>query len=157
MISSANPSRQLVALVAGWTGNHRGSGYSRQDGHPSGHDAGEGGKPFGRGDRRDRGFPIFRPLATEGIWSPLGIRTHVADLLDPRAYDALPDADRVVFMAGRKFGTGGSEGLTWATNTLIPQADLPPIRRSSDCRLFHRCGLRPGAGRTAAGPLKPRL
>ena len=33
---------------------------------------------------------------------------------------ALPDADNVVFMAGRKFGSQGAEHLTWAMNALVP-------------------------------------
>ncbi|RKX88500.1 MAG: epimerase [Spirochaetes bacterium] len=51
-----------------------------------------------------------------------GIRTVAADLLSPDAAAGLPDAQRVVYMVGRKFGTAGSEELTWAVNTLIPQA-----------------------------------
>ncbi len=41
----------------------------------------------------------------------------VADLMDPKAVEALPDAPNVIFMAGRKFGSSGQEHLTWATNT----------------------------------------
>jgi len=51
-----------------------------------------------------------------------GIRTIAADLMDTDAVAALPDARRVVYMVGRKFGTSGSEELTWAVNTLIPPA-----------------------------------
>ncbi|MCL2708553.1 MAG: epimerase, partial [Defluviitaleaceae bacterium] len=43
-----------------------------------------------------------------------------ADLLAPGAVDTLPDAENVIFMAGRKFGTEGNECLTWATNSLLP-------------------------------------
>ena len=49
-----------------------------------------------------------------------GIQTVVCDLLDRDAVDKLPDAERVVFMAGRKFGTTGYEGATWGMNTLVP-------------------------------------
>ncbi len=42
------------------------------------------------------------------------------DLLDPSAVQALPLTPNVIFMAGRKFGTGGQESLTWAMNTLVP-------------------------------------
>lgn len=51
-----------------------------------------------------------------------GIRTVPADLMNPEAVKDLPDADRVVYLVGRKFGTAGSEDLTWAVNTLIPAA-----------------------------------
>lgn len=43
-----------------------------------------------------------------------------ADLLTPGALDALPDAENVIFMAGKKFGTEGNEYATWAMNTWLP-------------------------------------
>lgn len=43
-----------------------------------------------------------------------------ADLLDRAQVDALPDSKNVIFLAGRKFGSTGNEGLTWATNALLP-------------------------------------
>jgi len=43
-----------------------------------------------------------------------------ADLLDRKQVDALPDSKNVIFLAGRKFGSTGNEGLTWATNALLP-------------------------------------
>ena len=49
-----------------------------------------------------------------------GIETVACDLLDDGALASLPDAPNVVFMAARKFGTTGSEHLTWAMNTQLP-------------------------------------
>lgn len=49
-----------------------------------------------------------------------GIKTLAADLLNPGELASLPDAERIVYMVGRKFGTSGSEELTWAVNTLVP-------------------------------------
>jgi nucleoside-diphosphate-sugar epimerase len=49
-----------------------------------------------------------------------GVETHAADLLDPRALAALPDAPNVVFMAGQKFGTTGNPATTWAMNAAVP-------------------------------------
>ena len=49
-----------------------------------------------------------------------GIRCIEADLLSRDALAALPDAPNVVFMAGRKFGSSGSEWLTWAMNAHVP-------------------------------------
>jgi nucleoside-diphosphate-sugar epimerase len=43
-----------------------------------------------------------------------------ADLLDPRALAAAPDAPNVIFMAGQKFGTSGSPPSTWAMNAAVP-------------------------------------
>ncbi len=49
-----------------------------------------------------------------------GIECIEADLLSREALQALPDAPNVVFMAGRKFGSTGSEWLTWAMNAHVP-------------------------------------
>ncbi|HEY2067036.1 MAG TPA: NAD-dependent epimerase/dehydratase family protein [Gemmatimonadaceae bacterium] len=49
-----------------------------------------------------------------------GVETVRADLLDPDAVAALPDAPNVVFMAGQKFGTSGNPALTWAMNAGVP-------------------------------------
>lgn len=49
-----------------------------------------------------------------------GIETIACDLLEPGILAKLPDAENLVFMAGRKFGTDGEAHLTWAANTLLP-------------------------------------
>jgi len=49
-----------------------------------------------------------------------GIDCHQADLLDRQQVAALPDAENVIFMAGRKFGSVGQEELTWAMNAYVP-------------------------------------
>jgi nucleoside-diphosphate-sugar epimerase len=49
-----------------------------------------------------------------------GVETIACDLLEPGALARLPDAKNVIFMAARKFGTSGSEHLTWAMNALLP-------------------------------------
>jgi nucleoside-diphosphate-sugar epimerase len=48
------------------------------------------------------------------------IKTITCDLLDHDAVRKLPKVENIVFMAGRKFGTSGSEWLTWAHNCIIP-------------------------------------
>ncbi|ADV83514.1 NAD-dependent epimerase/dehydratase family protein [Terriglobus saanensis] len=45
-----------------------------------------------------------------------GIDLIETDLLDPASYARMPDAENVVFMAGRKFGSVGDQPMTWATN-----------------------------------------
>src|SRR5262249_54468610 len=52
--------------------------------------------------------------------SSRNIETIASDLLEPGALDNLPDAENVIFMAARKFGTTQSEHLTWAMNTFLP-------------------------------------
>jgi nucleoside-diphosphate-sugar epimerase len=49
-----------------------------------------------------------------------GIETITCDLLQPGTMAQLADVENVVFMAARKFGTSGSEHLTWAMNTFLP-------------------------------------
>ena len=49
-----------------------------------------------------------------------GIETIPCDLLDCTAVSKLPQVKNIIFMAGRKFGTNGSEELTWAMNVLVP-------------------------------------
>ncbi|TFY98331.1 NAD-dependent epimerase/dehydratase family protein [Ramlibacter humi] len=49
-----------------------------------------------------------------------GVDCLEADLLSREALADLPDAPNVVFMAGRKFGSTGSEWLTWAMNAHVP-------------------------------------
>jgi nucleoside-diphosphate-sugar epimerase len=49
-----------------------------------------------------------------------GIQSIEADLLSRDALARLPDAPNIVFMAGRKFGSTGSEWLTWAMNAHVP-------------------------------------
>ena len=49
-----------------------------------------------------------------------GIETWSADLLEPDEVASLPDAENVIYMAGRKFGSTGGEPLTWAMNAYLP-------------------------------------
>jgi len=49
-----------------------------------------------------------------------GVATLAADLLDPAQRAALPRAENVIYLAGRKFGTQGRECLTWAMNASLP-------------------------------------
>ena len=49
-----------------------------------------------------------------------GVETIGCDLLDEAAVKALPKAQNIVFMAGRKFGAEGDLSLTWAMNAHVP-------------------------------------
>ncbi|MBK3561286.1 NAD(P)-dependent oxidoreductase [Streptomyces sp. MBT56] len=50
----------------------------------------------------------------------LGVRPVVADLSDPAAVDALPDAAVVIHLVGAKFGTASAPEQAWMTNTVLP-------------------------------------
>jgi nucleoside-diphosphate-sugar epimerase len=49
-----------------------------------------------------------------------GIEVLPCDLLDPRAVDALPSFENVLYLAGMKFGASERPSLTWALNTVVP-------------------------------------
>ncbi|EPR67595.1 NAD-dependent epimerase/dehydratase family protein [Cyclobacterium qasimii] len=49
-----------------------------------------------------------------------GVICITADLLDDEALQALPEAENVIYMAGKKFGTTGQEHSTWAMNAYLP-------------------------------------
>jgi len=49
-----------------------------------------------------------------------GIETHSRDLLAAGALASLPEAEHVIYLAARKFGTAGDASPTWATNTVLP-------------------------------------
>jgi nucleoside-diphosphate-sugar epimerase len=61
-----------------------------------------------------------------------GIETIKCDLLDRDQVETLPKVPNVIFMAGRKFGTGGSEDLTWAINAVVP---TNVAHHFKDCRI----------------------
>ena len=71
-------------------------------------------------ERRVIGVARFSDGAVKEYLEAQGIETLVADLLDPKAVAALPKAKNVIFLAGRKFGSQGSEELTWAMNAYVP-------------------------------------
>ena len=59
-----------------------------------------------------------------------GIQTIRCDLLDTSALQNLPDISNIIFMAARKFGTTGTEYLTWAMNTYLPALIAERFRSS---------------------------
>jgi nucleoside-diphosphate-sugar epimerase len=59
-----------------------------------------------------------------------GIETLASDLLAPGALESLPEAPNVIYMAARKFGSTGAEGLTWAMNTFLPGLVADRFRQS---------------------------
>ena len=66
------------------------------------------------------GASRFTDPAARAAVEAQGVVALRCDLLDRAAVAKLPDVPNVVFMAGRKFGTGGGESLTWAMNAWMP-------------------------------------
>jgi nucleoside-diphosphate-sugar epimerase len=71
-------------------------------------------------DKKIIGVDLFPEEGSRERVERIGIEAIACDLLDRDQVATLPKAPHVVFMAGRKFGTGGSEELTWAINALVP-------------------------------------
>lgn len=70
--------------------------------------------------RRVIGVARFSEAGLRESLQSHGIECINADLLSREALANLPDAPNIVFMAGRKFGSSGSEWLTWAMNAHVP-------------------------------------
>lgn len=70
--------------------------------------------------RKVYGVSRFSDPAAMAALEQSGIIPLRCDLLDREAVATLPLVPHVIFMAGRKFGTGGEEDLTWAMNTIAP-------------------------------------
>ena len=81
-------------------------------------------------DRQVIGVARFSEPGRRERLQAQGIRCIEADLLSREALAALPEAPNVVFMAGRKFGSSGSEWLTWAMNAHAPALVAERFRRS---------------------------
>jgi len=81
-------------------------------------------------ERRVIGIARFTEPGLQDTLRGYGIETITADLLDPHAIAELPRVPNVIFMAGRKFGSNGSEPLTWAMNTHVPALVAHHFRES---------------------------
>lgn len=66
------------------------------------------------------GVSRFSDERSRELLERAGVETISADLLEEADLAALPDAPNIVYMAARKFGSTGDEGLTWAMNTYLP-------------------------------------
>ena len=69
--------------------------------------------------------------------------------LAPGALDSLPDAENVIYMAGKKFGTDGNEYATWAMNTWLPSRVAERYQNSrivvfSSGNLYPKVGVHSG-------------
>ena len=81
-------------------------------------------------NKRIVGVSRFSNEGSRALLEAAGIETIAADLLDEGALAALPDTENVLLMAGRKFGSTGDEGLTWAMNTFMPALAAERFRKS---------------------------
>lgn len=70
-----------------------------------------------------------RPDAPD-IMRSAGVEVIEADLSDPKQLAALPEAENIIFMVGKKFGTEGNESLTWHINVILPYLAAERFPRS---------------------------
>ena len=80
--------------------------------------------------KRVIGVARFSEPGLQASLTAHGIECIACDLLSQEALQALPDVPNVVFMAGRKFGSQGSEWLTWAMNVHVPALVAQRFARS---------------------------
>lgn len=71
-------------------------------------------------DKRILGVARFSDAKVREKLESWGVETAVCDLLDRQAVAEIPKLPNIIFMAGKKFGTTGSEDFTWAMNTYVP-------------------------------------
>ena len=103
------------------------------------------------GDSRRRVIAVSR-FGSADVAAALeadGVETLRADLSDPRAVAALPDASNVIWMAGQKFGTTGDPVGTWTQNVV---ASVHAAERYAGSRIVcFSTGNVYGPSRVAAG------
>lgn len=69
-------------------------------------------------EKRVIGVARFSDPKEKSRLEQAGVETVVCDLSDRNQVNALPEVRNIIYLVGRKFGTGGSEELTWAMNVL---------------------------------------
>ena len=70
------------------------------------------------------------PIATE-LLHKNNVETISCDLLNTEQLRALPETENIIYMAGRKFGTDGSEWQTWAMNATLPAFVAEKFQKSN--------------------------
>ncbi|HUQ91653.1 MAG TPA: NAD-dependent epimerase/dehydratase family protein [Bryobacteraceae bacterium] len=88
-----------------------------------------------------------------------GVETISADLLDREQLAMLPEAANIIYMAARKFGSTGSEYLTWGMNAWLPGIVAERYRESrivalSSGNIYPLLPVVSG-GATESAPLSP--
>lgn len=89
-----------------------------------------------------------------------GVECIEADLLSRDALASLPSVANIVFMAGRKFGSEGSEWLTWAMNAHVPALVAERFAKSriavfSTACVYPFTGVHSGGAKEGVAPTPP--
>ncbi|KAA5547210.1 NAD(P)-dependent oxidoreductase [Roseiconus nitratireducens] len=101
----------------------------------------------------------FSDEAARAWLTERNVETLGADLLCPESVAKLPDAERVIYLVGTKFGTGQNPSHTWALNTLPPSYVMrrygeTPIAALSTGNVYAFTGVDSG-GSLESDPLRP--
>jgi len=98
----------------------------------------------------------FSEKAARSFLEEQGVKTLPCDFLDRRQVGRLPPCENVLFMAGRKFGTGERSDLTWASNTIVP-ANLGLHFRGSRMVVFSTGNVYPLVQSSSSGSVETDL
>jgi len=127
----SRPSEALVQMMKRLDGDLVILGIGGKMGLTLGRMAAEAVEQSGK-HRRVIGVSRFSDETSRQWLEDNGVETIRCDLLDEDAVSSLPDAANVIFMVGRKFGTAGSEAMTWGIN-MVTSANA--ARRYSSSRI----------------------
>ncbi|MFJ6985884.1 MULTISPECIES: NAD-dependent epimerase/dehydratase family protein [unclassified Streptomyces] len=114
------PGPGLVAEAADWAGDVVVLGAGGKTGTGIASMARRALDAAGRDDVPVRAVSRWTDPRGRAALEKLGVRTVAADLSDPAAVDALPDAAVVIHLVGAKFGTASAPERAWMTNTVLP-------------------------------------
>lgn len=106
--------------------------------------------------RRVMAVSRFSSTAARELLEQKGIETLACDFLERRQVEQLPQCENVLFMAGRKFGTGDRSDLTWASNTVVP-ANLGFHLRGSRMVVFSTGNVYPLVPAASSGSVEADL
>ncbi|MBT3271875.1 MAG: NAD-dependent epimerase/dehydratase family protein [Spirochaetales bacterium] len=115
----STPSAGLIEMMKRLSGDIMILGIAGKMGHTLGRQAVRAIEEAGV-QKKVIGVSRFSDSSMKEKIGNFGIENIGCDLLDPGQVEELPLAENVIFMAGRKFGTGGNEHFTWAMNTTVP-------------------------------------
>lgn len=116
----SRPGPALVAAAADWSGDVVVLGAGGKTGVGIAAMARRALDAAGRDDLRVLAVSRWSDAARADTLLERGVQTLRADLSDPAAVDALPDAGTVIHLAGAKFGTADAPERAWMTNTVLP-------------------------------------
>ncbi len=107
--------------------------------------------------KRVIGVARFSDPSQRELLEKYGVETVVCDLSDIDAVRRLPKVKNVLYLAGRKFGTTGSEAQTWIQNVVVPAnvaqtfADSRIVAFSTGC-VYPLLGPESGGSRESDAP-----